>query len=156
MENVLSSPNKPMNSKLSVAQFGELEDVADLVEFADRAHSSGIDVTATWPAEAVTRIISPLLHRSPKDWPCESRRIELLETLLVDEDSIPKSAQSFMQGPLIEYDANWRVPSSVCLCQSHVTHSLNSVYPVMKPMVDKPSSEWTEGEVEAAVQLLGG
>jgi hypothetical protein len=96
------------------------------------------------------RIISPLLHRSPKEWPCE-----LLERLLVDEESVPKSAQSFMQGPLLEYHANWRVPSRLCLWQAHVTHSLNGVYSVIKPMVDKPSSEWTEGEVEAAVQLLG-
>jgi hypothetical protein len=148
--------NATSKNNMSVEQFETLDDVADLVAFADGAHKNGLDVTAAWPPEAALRIIGPLLNRSPKDWPCESRRIELLERLLLDEASAPRQIREFMRGPLIEYHANWRVPSNSCLWQAHVTHSLNSVFPIIKPMVDKPSKEWTDTEVEAAVQLLGG
>ena len=142
--------------EMSVEKFEALDDVADLVSFADGAHKGGLNVTATWPPEAVLRIIAPLLNRPPKDWPCESRRIELLERLLVDETSAPRRVREFLQGPLLKYHTHWRVPSKSCLWQAHVTHSLNSILPIIKPMVDKPSKEWTGSEVEAAVQLLGG
>jgi hypothetical protein len=38
----------------------------------------------------------------------------------------------------------------------HVTHTLDEVYEVIKPMVNKPSDPRTTVEVDSAVKLLGG
>ncbi len=134
-------------------QIESLEDIQDLVQFAD-AH--GQDSLATWSSAAVSRIIAPLLNLSPENWPLKSKRVELLGIFPVnDEDSTPEN-QNFIDGPLAEYIDKWENASGNCLWQAGVTYSLKHIISVVASMTRKPAKDWTHSEIESAVKLLGG
>ncbi len=130
-----------------------LEDIEDLVKFA-KAHEN--DSLASWSAAAVSRIIAPLLNLPPEHWPLQSKRVELLGILPVDdEDSTPEN-QNFIEGPLAEYIERWENVGDNCLWQADVTYSINHILNVVAPMVHKAAKDWTHSEIESAVQVLGG
>ncbi len=81
-------------------QLESLEDIKDLVQFA-KDHEN--DSFSFWPNSAVSRIVKPLLNLPPEQWPLQSRRVELLGNLPVNDDELTAENQKFMEGPLAEY-----------------------------------------------------
>ncbi len=140
--------------RIDMVQLESLEDVADLVEFSNQAYENPKIVS--WTVNDAMRIIRPFIGLSPRDWPTESERMQLLLSLKVPVSTAPKELLDFMSGPLEEYEAKWMFPVDGCLSRAHITISLNDIFSVIKPLAEKESCAWTAEEVENVVQVLGG
>ena len=130
-----------------------LEDIQDLVKFA-KAHEN--DGFTSWSAAAASRIIAPLLNLPPERWPLQSRRVELLGNLPVDDEDTTPEIENFIEGPLAEYIEKWEKVGDNCLWQADVTYSIKHIMSVVAPMVHKATKDWTHSEIESAIQVLGG
>jgi hypothetical protein len=141
-----------------VAEFESLSDCLDLKRVA--IERSAADFDAGWTLEELRRIIKPLVHRNPVDWPHSSARVTLLNSLVVDSTRYPGHAAAdvrrFIEGPLAEYTAHWENPHPGCVARSHIELTLDQLYSFTASMAAKPTSGWTEAEVAAAVSALRG
>lgn len=50
----------------------------------------------------------------------------------------------------------WENVGDNCLWQANVTYSMKTILDVVAPMIHKASKDWTDSEIESAVQVLGG
>ena len=104
-----------------------------------KAHEN--DSLATWSEAAVSGIIAPLLNLPAEHWPLQSRRLELLGNLPVDEEVSTPEYQKFVEGPLADYIEKWENFGDNCLWQADVAHSIKHILNVAAPMVHKATKD---------------
>jgi hypothetical protein len=105
--------------------------VQDLVQ-----HSQSVSYTTAWSLKAVFRLASPYFSTNPADWPLESKRIELLESLpppVFGHEEI--ELKNFYEQSLVIYNERYRVPLANCLRYEDPSIHLDEIHPLISPLL---------------------
>jgi hypothetical protein len=101
--------------------------------------------------------VAPLMTLDPKDWPIRSERIDLLDRKYIAEDTIAgKALKDFLERDLVVYNESFRYPAKGCLRTDSPAVHVDILNPLLTPLMDAPSSKWSEAAVEALVKELAG
>lgn len=114
-----------------------------------------------WTMTQLIQIVTPLYQPGPEEISQEeiAARIELLDMSDIDYEKLeyddPEMLE-FLEGPFQQMAANASLLSSCEFSKDKPTVTVDELYPAFKPLLQKPSNQWSSNEVDALVKLLIG